>query len=230
MIFKHLNRNQCSEANGWVVAIDVIRAFTTAAYAFSQGAERILCTGETASALRLKSANPGSVAMGEEDDGCEVKAFEFNNSSAHLLSHDLTGKTVIQRTTAGTVGLVGPQNAKGLLACSLVNVGATIRYLQQICPEEIDFIETGICPDGRGDEDIACADYIESVLKGQPISQEEVIYRVLHSKEISFFRNNDEVRFPVYDLELATMIDRFDFIMLGKRISPDCVELRKVIP
>lgn len=228
MIFRHLTKFEADRAQGWAIAIDVIRAFSTAAYAFSCGAERILCTDSSECAVRLKAGIPGSLAMGEESDGHDINTFDFNNSPTLLVRHDLSGKTLIQRTTSGTVGLVGARSAKGLLACGLVNAGATIRFLQKVRPEEVDFIETGVYPNGRGDDDIACADYIESVLKGQPISKESVLDRVLHAKEIMFFQNGDEEHFPVNDLKMVTNFDCFDFVMQGKRIAPDCVELRKV--
>ena len=48
----------CSEATGTVVAIDVIRAFTTAAFAFAAGAQDILLVGEVQEALALRQRFP----------------------------------------------------------------------------------------------------------------------------------------------------------------------------
>ena len=42
MQFRYTNLETCHEATGLVIVIDVIRAFTNAAFAFGQGAERIL--------------------------------------------------------------------------------------------------------------------------------------------------------------------------------------------
>ena len=103
MKFRHLDLTNCSEARGCAVAIDVIRAFTTAACAFSAGAAELLCTDNTASAFRLKESHPGSLAMGEESNGVDIGFFEMNNSPYRLREHDLHGKTIIHRTTNESV-------------------------------------------------------------------------------------------------------------------------------
>ena len=126
------------------------------------------------------------------------------------------------------MGLVRPQRAHTLLACSLVNAAATARYIRSIYPDELDLIETGIHPGGRGDEDIACADYIESILLGKPVPLKQIVYRVLHSEEIRFFENGDPLRFPPEDLDLAVRTDCFDFAMVGTRLAADCVRLQAV--
>ena len=227
MKIKHYNLADCSEARGCVVVIDVIRAFTTAAFAFGYGASGILSTDSTASAYRLKQAHPDFPAMGEESDGVDIGFFEMNNSPYRLREHDLKGKTVIHRTTNGTVGLIRPRNAQVLLAASLVNSAATARYIRSLDPEELDFVETGVYPGGRGDEDTACADYIESLLADRPFPHEELIRRVLHSTEIHFFEEGNNDRFPPEDLDMVIQIDRFDFAMTGTRLSDDCV---RVVP
>ena len=45
------------KARGLTVIIDVFRAFSTACYAFGNGASEILCTGEVDTAFRLKEEN-----------------------------------------------------------------------------------------------------------------------------------------------------------------------------
>ena len=46
-------------AEGVVVVIDVFRAFTTAAVAFSRGVEKIIMVAEVEEALRLKEQGAG---------------------------------------------------------------------------------------------------------------------------------------------------------------------------
>lgn len=225
MDIRHLNLTNCNEAHGCVVAIDVIRAFTTAAFAFDAGAAEILSTDDTDAAFHLKEAHPGSIAMGEESDGADIGFFEMNNSPWRLREQDLHGKTIIHRTTSGTVGLVRPQHADKLLACSLVNAAATAKYIQDLQPAELCFVETGIRPGGRGDEDTACADYIESILTGKPVSERDTIERVLSSQEIKFFEQRNFESFPLQDLCLVTQMNCFNFAMSGSRISPHCVRL-----
>ena len=55
----------CGDATDAVVVIDVIRAFTTAAFAFAAGARDVVLTGEAKEALALRERFPGALAMGE---------------------------------------------------------------------------------------------------------------------------------------------------------------------
>ena len=51
---------------GVVVAVDVLRAFTTAAYAFAAGASSIWLVATVGEAVDLAQRIPGALAMGEE--------------------------------------------------------------------------------------------------------------------------------------------------------------------
>ena len=53
------------EARGTVVIVDVFRAFTTAAVAFSNGAEKIVLVAEVDEALQLRENGVGEVCIGE---------------------------------------------------------------------------------------------------------------------------------------------------------------------
>ena len=75
-------------AIGSVVVVDVLRAFTTAAYAFAAGARHVYLVGTVAEALEFKAANPGTLAMGEEH-GRRPDGFDFANSPAQVAAADL---------------------------------------------------------------------------------------------------------------------------------------------
>ncbi len=68
---------------GSVVVVDVLRAFSTAAYAFAAGARHVYLVGTVAEALAFKAANPGTLAMGEEH-GRRPDGFDFANSPAQV--------------------------------------------------------------------------------------------------------------------------------------------------
>ena len=55
----------CAESGGTVVVIDVIRAMTTAAYAFAAGVRDIVPAGTVDEALALRDRFPGALVMGE---------------------------------------------------------------------------------------------------------------------------------------------------------------------
>ena len=52
------------EAEGAVIIIDVFRAFTTAAVAFSRGADKIILVAEVDEALALRGRGMGDLCMG----------------------------------------------------------------------------------------------------------------------------------------------------------------------
>src|SRR5262245_21091427 len=68
----------CADAVDAVVATDVLRAFSTAAFAFAAGAREIVLTGTVEEALALRERFPGSLLMGEVD-GLAVEGFDFSN-------------------------------------------------------------------------------------------------------------------------------------------------------
>ena len=71
------------EARGTVIIIDVFRAFTTAAVAFSRGASKIVLVAEVDEALALRVRGVGELCMGEVD-GKRPPGFDFGNSPHEL--------------------------------------------------------------------------------------------------------------------------------------------------
>ena len=67
MQITHATNDTCGDATGAVIASDVLRAFTTAAFAFAAGARDILLVSTVAEALALRARFPGSFVMGEVD-------------------------------------------------------------------------------------------------------------------------------------------------------------------
>ncbi|MFC9927684.1 2-phosphosulfolactate phosphatase [Streptomyces sp. NPDC127190] len=137
------------------VVVDVMRAFTVAAWAFRRGAERIVFAGSRQEALELKARHPGWLAF---QDGEPVPGFDLANSPARLRSLDVRGRTVVQKTTAGTAGALAVADAGLLLCASFVVAGATAELLRRARPESVTFVVTG--DGGQAAEDLACAQYI----------------------------------------------------------------------
>lgn len=203
--------DQCAQARGVVVAVDVVRAFTTAAFAFAAGAERILLVSTAEEALDLKQSLPGSLIMGEVR-GERVKGFDFWNSPTELARQDLTGRTMIQRTSAGTQGVVCVPSAEVLLASSLVVASATARLLRRLRPIEITFIATGAqSASGGGLEDIACCQVITALLEGKPVDEARYQGQLARVEELWRGRLDPEAPAILSDLQYCFDLDRFDF-------------------
>ncbi len=218
----------CHTATGTVVVIDVIRAFTTAAYALDNGAERILLAGEVEQAFALRERFPGALIVGELG-GIQVEGFDLWNSPAEVSRMDLSGKTVIQRTSSGTQGAIRSTAAGALLAASFVVAEATVRLIQQADEPPVGFVTTGVRPSNDGDEDVAMAEYLSARLEGQQPDPEPYLARV---SSFNPRRVSDDpgviARFEA-DLALCAQIDRFSFGLQVQR-EGDLVVLRAVVP
>lgn len=224
MEFQRLTLDTCPQATGAVVVIDVLRAFSTTAYAFGAGAGEIFLTRTVERALELRARLPGALVMGEVD-GLPVPAFDYSNSPAQLDGADLSGRNLIQRTSRGTQGVALSQRADILLAASFVCASATARYIRQLAPRKVSFVITGAetgqrfdgSPIERGDEDAACADYLEALLREVQPNPEAFMRRVWESPSGRKFADPDQPEFPAADLEYCTTMDCFDFAMPVQR-------------
>ena len=218
MNFNYTNLETCHEATGIVVVIDVLRAFSTAAYALSRGAEKIILVSDVDEALSVKSQNPNSKVMGEVR-GLRPDGFDFGNSPTQTKELDLTDKVIVQSTGAGTKGIVRSVKADTMFAASFVVVSATVDYIRKFETEALTFVITGQYRPGHGDEDLACAEYLELLLKGQQPNKEPFIKRVFDSRDALQHLDPKETGFPLSDLDLCTKIDAFDFAMHVTKVN-----------
>lgn len=208
MKFNYTTLETCHTATGVVLVIDVLRAFSTAAYAFSRGAKEIRLVSGVDEALALKAQIPNSKAMGEVG-GLPPEGFDFGNSPTRILEQDLTNITLIQRTGAGTQGAVRAANADVMLATSLVVAEATMEFVRKLKPDEITFIVTGGADNA---EDLACAEVLEKQFTGTAVDAEDITRRVIASRD-ALQHMEDHPQFPKSDLGLCTRINAFDFAM-----------------
>ncbi len=212
----HLRLTQCDQARGTAVVIDVLRAFTTAAYAFGSGAREILLAGTPGEAFALREQHPDLLLMGEVD-GLPIPGFDFGNSPVQLSAAPLAGRRLAQRTSAGVQGILRCINARAIVAASFVCARATARYVQGLPHDDVAFIITGSQNPGRGDEDAACAEYLAELLaEGQP-DPAPYLERVRRSTAGRIFADPARPEFPAADLEYALRLDAFDFAMPVQR-------------
>jgi 2-phosphosulfolactate phosphatase len=212
-----INLENCHTEQDVVVVIDVCRAFTTAAYAFVAGVERILLAATLDEALALKEQFPGSLVMGEVE-GKPVPQFDLWNSPAQFAGLDVVGRTIIQRTSAGTQGVVRSTGARHLVAASLVVAAATAAYVRSLKPDKVAFVATGWRANERGEmrgaEDVACAEYIGALLQDQPVDAIRAVSWVDSFRETRLkVKRMDIQRQYEADVKLCAVIDRFSFAM-----------------
>ena len=216
MKFHHVSLKNCDSASGLVIVIDVLRAFSTAAYAFAAGAEGIYLVSTVEEAFIWNEKINHSMIMGEVD-GLPVDGFDFGNSPPQFDGINLKGNHLIQRTTSGTQGAVRSQQANILLAAGFCNIGATAEYIKRLLPPEVTFVITGLRPGGWGEEDQACADFIEAKLSRNEVDPEPYLQRVRDSTPGRFFLDPELPNYPLKDLEYCLAINKFDFLMPIRR-------------
>jgi 2-phosphosulfolactate phosphatase len=226
--FERATLETCPAATGIVVVIDVIRAFSTAAYAFASGATKIVLVSSVGEAFEMKKRLPTALVMGEVG-GLPVDGFDFGNSPTEILQQPLTGRQLIQRTSAGTQGIVRSVNAGALLASSFCCAKATARYIQSLSGGQVTFVMTGVQPDGLGDEDRACADYLEALLRGNDPDPEPYLRRVRNSDNAQKFYDPHQPAFPLSDLKYCLAANQFDFAMVVTH-SDGLLLLQSVVP
>ena len=199
-----------SQADGAVAIIDVFRAFTTGAVALANGASGIVMVNSIEEAFALRDSGVGQVCMGEVR-GRAPAGFDFGNSPFEVSGVDFRGKTIIQRTSAGTQGIVAANGAERLYAASLVTATATARALALCGTGRIALVAMGDNGIKRTDEDEICALHLRNLLEGRPGDSEAVRRLILAGSEIARFHDPSRPHLHSEDIEIALDIDRYDF-------------------
>jgi len=215
------------QAKGLTVIIDVFRAFSVECYAYYTGAARVIATGETDEALKLRKEYRNAVLAGERHEK-KVPGFDLGNSPTEVLQSNLTGKTMVHSTTAGTNGLVSAAGADILLAASLVNASATARYIRSINPGLLSLVAMGYGGKESALEDLLCAGYIKSLLTGSGKSFEKEISDLKNSSGKRFFNPANLGFSPPTDFFLCTMTDRFGFVLRAERRPDGNINIERI--
>ncbi|MGY1500656.1 2-phosphosulfolactate phosphatase [Streptomyces sp. QTS52] len=199
---------ELAETPSVAVVVDVMRAFTVAAWVFAQGAEKIVLAESLDDALALKAAHPNWMTL---KDGPPAPGFDMVNSPGMLRSADLRGRTVVQKTTAGTVGALAVREASLVLCAGFVVAEATARLLRTRQSDSVTFVVTG--EDGQADEDLACAQYIARRATGAGTDPTGFLRRAAESRAATEL--TEGVRQGVHpdDVALCLELDRFPFAM-----------------
>lgn len=199
-----------ARATGTVAIIDVFRAFTTAAVALANGAARIVMVDTVAEALALRSDGIAQLCLGEVE-GRAPPGFDFGNSPFEISAVDFRGHTLVQRTSAGTRGIVAAGRAERLYAASLVTAAATARAMLAASPQRFTLVAMGEDGVRRTDEDEICAMHLRNRLEGRPGDAEAVRRIVLAGGEIARFHDPARPYLHAEDVAIALDIDRYDF-------------------
>jgi 2-phosphosulfolactate phosphatase len=215
------------QADGVAVIIDVFRAFSVACYAFDAGASRVVTTASVEEAFELRKKYAVSVLAGERKEK-RVEGFDIGNSPTEVLKTDLKGKTFIHTTSAGTQGLANAVKAEIILAASLVNAGAVSAYIKTLNPEVVSLVAMGYRANESADEDLLCAELIQSELLGKRFDITERISNLMNASGKRFFIPENIDFSPPTDFFLCTMVNRFDFALRSFKRNDGNIELLRV--
>lgn len=200
-------------AKGVVVVVDVFRAATCASVVLAQDTETIFPVRTTKEAFELKKEYPSAILMGEEE-GVMVEGFDVGNSPSELERLDLHDTTVIQRTSAGTKGLVLAsarlgQEVEKIYFGAFTTISALANLLKKENPTEISIVAM----DGEDTEDSYYAQCLQAILKEKKITRQEVKKYLLEHKRSMHFFDESVLSHPEADFYVCTDMDRYDFVV-----------------
>lgn len=232
------------KAEGLTVIIDVFRAFSTACYVFNNGGKKIIPVGELEIAYTLKKENNDFILIGERE-GKILPGFDYGNSPALIEKIDFTDKSVIHTTSAGTQGIVNARNSSQIITGSFVNAEAVVDYIIKENPDIVSLVAMGYAGIEPADEDIFCADYLESLIKrkigmeGEGEQEGKKNWESGKKEMVEILRKGSGKRFfdsaniewsPPADFDLCLKFDIFDFVLKAERYDHrlfylNCIQL-----
>ena len=206
------------KAKGLTVIIDVFRAFSTVCYLYEAGAKKVIISRSLEDSYALKKNNSNIVLAGERH-GKKLEGFDIGNSPSEIINKNFRGRTIALTTSAGTQGIINAKNASEIIACSFVNVNATINYIKKINPEVLSIVAMGNSGIKRAEEDIFCAKYIKGILINK-INEEEynrnfnnIKESLKKTKSVQRFFDKEKPWSPKEDFWLCLEKDKFDYVL-----------------
>jgi len=218
-----------SESRGVTIVIDVFRAFTTAAIAFSRGASKITLVAEAEDALSLYESGYANLLMGEVG-GAKPTGFDLGNSPHEASVYNFQDKHIVQSTRNGTVGAnAASQTASDIFLGSFIVAKATVNQILKMNPEEVSIIAMGDRGVVKSDEDEQCAFYLRNLLEGREPDPESVKSLILTGGSTQKFYDPSQSQYLPEDVDWALKFNHFNFSMKAA-VENDHLVARKVDP
>ncbi len=167
------------------IVIDVIRATTTLAVMFDQGAACVLVAGAVEEAQEAAQKVPGRLLCGERNV-MPLPGFDYGNSPVQFSQLDLSGRELILTTTNGTRAFYACPEHTIRLAGSFYNAHAVTSHALRLARERESNIAL-VCSGELGYfalDDAVCAGYLALELQRYSAeSPQEVSLHSLHFHE-----------------------------------------------
>jgi 2-phosphosulfolactate phosphatase len=216
-----------ADAEGIVVVIDVLRAFTCSALMFRYGIRDLALVRTPEEALAFRAADPGCLVAGEVK-GRRVDGFDIGNSPADIMAKGepfFKGRRVVARSSAGTQGvLAAASRARQVILGSYLTAAATAAYIRDFARVNAlvhgdDVIVTLVAMGFEGVrpsiEDEWCAEYLQRLLIGTSYDHLQAVWECIHDPDIAASLRGEHDYRPREDVILALQRDVLDFVMIG---------------
>lgn len=204
-------------AEGLTVIIDVFRAFSLECYLYDMGVKEIRPVGTVEESFALRERIPESVLVGERH-GQKCEGFDFGNSPSTVQADVLRGKVIIHTTSAGTQGIVNATGAGEIITGSLVNARAVAEYIIEKQPAKVSLVCMGNAGIRPAAEDELCAEYIKSILDGEPFQDmPQRTFALQKNGGEHFFDKERQHVYPQDDFWMCIRYNRFPFVIRVER-------------
>lgn len=197
------------------VVIDTIRAFTVTHFAFLSGVRSIYLARSVEEALFFRKEHPDCLLAGEIQ-GLPIAGFDLDNSPARIDRIPLDGRRLVQKTTNGVMAALNALNAEYVLVTGLSNARSTANFLGRELRQRSPLapVVQLIASHPSGDDDLACAQYIQGILNlsGSP-DLPDTVRRIRESEAAQKFLDPGRPEFPMEDLTYCTAELNTSFVM-----------------
>ncbi len=188
----------------------------------------MVLVGPVEDAFALRRRWPDALLMGEVH-GRRVAGFDFGNSTSAIARADLRGRRLIQRTSAGTQGVVAAGAADEIVLGSFVCAGAIVRHVRARRPAVVSPVARGMGAGAPAAEDEACADLLAARLCDTALDEPALLARLVGGGAGERFEEDSE-DFPLADVSHCLRLDAFDFVLTVARRDGLLVATRHTPP
>ena len=212
-----------ADAQGIVVVIDVLRAFSCTALMLHYGARDLALVRTPQEALAFRDRDPDYLVAGEVK-GVKVEGFDLGNSPADIVAKGeafFRNRRVAVRSSAGTQGvLAAAASAEQVILGSYMTADAIARYIRTIGGNDavVTIVAMGFEGITPSVEDERCGDYIEHLLNPGTGLYDHMaaLWECLNDPEIAKSLRGEHHYRPKEDIVLALQRDLFNFVMVGR--------------
>jgi 2-phosphosulfolactate phosphatase len=222
---------------GWaIVAVDVIRATTTAVTAVA-GGRRCFPVASLAEAVPLAAQLDNPLLVGELG-GRTPEGFDLGNSPSALAAREDIARPMILLSTSGTRLMCAARQCDAAYAACFRNVGAQVRHLAANHPR-VAVVGAGARGEFRQEDQMCCAWIAEGLIASgyRPLGQAaEVVARwrgvpvdaLAHGESAAYLRRTDQVTDLLFilthldDLDAVFRLDGEELVMAADGPGAAC--------